>query len=542
MLRSRPLSLASSVALALLLAGCNMPKPEDLPGAKKNRDETTVEKGELVIEVVETGNIEAAKTVELKSRVGGRLAKLLVDEGVSVTEGQLIAVVDPQETQLQVNQQKAQLSGAEAGLERQRIDTAKRRELIQTNIARMRSRLAQMELEIKNQPVLSKANVDSATHALAAQERALTQVLKVTQPNLAVQVRNALQDARNNLANAQFEFERKQALLAKGYVSEREAQATELTLQLAISRFGEAESRVAHLPDEQRIERERQERQVAQARVDLVRAQTNRYQDKTKLEELKQARQQLSDAQADLRDLPSLAASQRQQAASVRQLQYQVADGDRQLGETQIKAPVAGVIAKRYVQQGELVTSSGSFNAGTAIVRIDDRSRLIVKLAINEIDIARMLVGQTATVTVDAVPESSFVAKVTKIAPAQNAAAGDAVVKYQVEVSIDGADDRLKSGMSAKVRVRTVDKKGVVKIPLQFLGTDDKGYFVMFPAANPKDPKSKPIRKDIKIGVKSGTEVEVTSGLVGGEKLVTPTYKGPKRQGMMQFGNSDEEE
>jgi RND family efflux transporter MFP subunit len=310
---------------------------------------------------------------------------------------------------------------------------------------------------------------------------------------------------------------------------------------LAHTRQTEAEARLARLPEEQRIERQRQERLVAQARTDLTRAQANRYQDKAKLEEHRQAKQQLSDALNDLKDMPSLKASQRQQAASVRQLRYQVADGDRQLGETQIKAPLGGVVAKRYVQQGELVTSSGSFNAGTAIVRIDDRSRLMVKLAINEIDIARMEVGQRAAVTVDAVPEASFVGKVTTIAPAQNAVGGDAVVKYRVEVTLDEADPRLKSGMSAKVRVRTVDQKGVVKIPIQFLGTDDKGNFVMLPAEKPKDPKSKPKRKDIKIGVKSGTEVVIVSGLAAGEKIVTPTYKGPPRQGMMQFGNEEEE-
>ncbi|MES1227642.1 MAG: efflux RND transporter periplasmic adaptor subunit [Armatimonadota bacterium] len=536
------ITLASTLFLAFAVAGCNMPKPEDMPGAKKSRDEGTAEKGDLLVEVVDTGNIEAAKMVEVKSRVGGRLARLLVDEGDIVSAGQLIAVVDPQETQLSVNQQKAQLAGAEAGLQRQRIDTGKRRVAIQNNIERMKSRLKQLEMELKNQPALTRASIGSATNSVAAQQRALDQLVKVTQPNTATQVQNALADAKNNLQNSQYEYDRRKGLLEKGYVSEKDVQAAELSLQLARTRLSEAQDRLTRLPEEQRIERERQEKVLAQSRNELDRATVNQFQDKSKEEEYRQAKQQLIDAQNDLKDLPSLGASERQQAASVQQLKYLVADGDRQLGETQIKAPITGVVAKRYIQQGELVTASGSFNAGTQIIRIDDRGKLLTKLNINEIDVARMQVGQTALMTVDAVPEVNFTGTVTKIAPAQNTSTGtDAVIKYQVEVTFDKGDDRLKAGMSAKCRIHTIDKKNVVKIGINFLGTDDKGHFVMLAPANKKDPKSKPTRVDIVIGAKSGTEVEVVSGLKGGEAIVTPSYKGPKRQGMMGPGGGDDE-
>lgn len=538
----RSITLAASIALALSLVGCNMPQGAALPGAKEKRDNGEAVKGDLVVEVIDTGNIEAVKTVEVKSQVGGRLDKLMVDEGDTVTEGQLIAVVDPQQTQLTVNQQKAQLSGALAGLQKQRIDTEKRRTQIQTNIARMKSRLAQMELELKNQPALTQAAVDSAASNVAAQEKALDALIHVTQLNTATSVKNGVTDAENNLRNAQLELDRRKGLLDKGYTSARDVESAQLQVELNQSRLAEARDRQKRLAEEQRIERERQERLLAQARSELDRASTNRFVDKSKQEEYRQAQQQLRDAENDLRDVPSLLAQQKQQQSSIDQLKFQVADGDRQLRETQIKAPLTGIVAKRYIQAGELVTPSGSFNAGTPIVRVDDRSRLLVKLNINEIDVARMQVGQNATLTVDAVPEASFTGKVTKLAPSQNAStATDAVVKYQVEVTLDGSDPRLKSGMSAKCRVRTVDLKNVVKIPVNFLGTDDKGNFVMLAPADPKDKKAKPTRREVKVGIKSATEIQITSGLSGGEKIVTPEYKGPKRQGF-NFGPDDEDQ
>jgi HlyD family secretion protein len=520
-----------------------MPQGAAVAGAKQKRDDGEVSKGDLVVEVVDTGNIEAVKSVEVKSQVNGRLDKLMVDDGDVVTAGQLIAVVDPQQTQLTVNQQKAQLTGALAGLQRQKIDTEKRRVQIQNNIARMKSRLSQMEMELKNQPALTQASVDSAANNVAAQEKALDALIHVTQLNTVTAVKNAVTDAGNNLRNAQLEMDRRKGLLEKGYASSRDVETAQLQVELAQSRLAEARDRQKRIVEEQRIERERQERLLAQAKSELDRATANRFVDKSKQEEYRQAQQQLRDAENDLRDLPSLMAQQKQQQSSIDQLKFQVEDGDRQLRETQIKAPLTGVVAKRYIQAGELVTASGSFNAGTPIVRVDDRSKLLVKLNINEIDVARMQIGQNATLTVDAVPEASFTGKVTKLAPSQNVTtAGDAVVKYQVEVTLDSSDQRLKSGMSAKCRVRTVDLKNVVKIPINFLGTDDTGYYVMIAPADPKDKKAKPTRRDVKVGVKSATEIQITSGLTGNEKLVTPAYKGPQRKGMMQFGGDDEDQ
>src|SRR5512138_1873817 len=64
---------------------------------KKSNDYKVV-RGDLVVNVVDTGTIDAVNSVEVKSRVSGRLSKLLVDEGYRVQQGQIIATIDPQET------------------------------------------------------------------------------------------------------------------------------------------------------------------------------------------------------------------------------------------------------------------------------------------------------------------------------------------------------------------------------------------------------------------------------------------------------------
>src|SRR5688500_8305406 len=99
------------VAVALVLRAGGRPD-------EKKESLATVTRGELIVKVVETGTIDAVKSVEVKSRASGRLARLLVDEGDFVEKGQLIGVIDPRETQLRVEQDAAQLRGARSAAEK----------------------------------------------------------------------------------------------------------------------------------------------------------------------------------------------------------------------------------------------------------------------------------------------------------------------------------------------------------------------------------------------------------------------------------------
>ena len=73
----------------------------------------TVKRGDVEIKVIETGTIEPLRKVELKSKVGGRLSKMLVDEGDRVKAGQTMALIDPEEINAQVAALDAQLKDRE---------------------------------------------------------------------------------------------------------------------------------------------------------------------------------------------------------------------------------------------------------------------------------------------------------------------------------------------------------------------------------------------------------------------------------------------
>lgn len=87
----------------------------------------TVERGDLAKSVVATGKIEPITKVEVKSKASGIVKKLLVDAGQRVTQGQLLAELDRDEIQAQVNQARAQLQAAEANLGAARADLERAR-------------------------------------------------------------------------------------------------------------------------------------------------------------------------------------------------------------------------------------------------------------------------------------------------------------------------------------------------------------------------------------------------------------------------------
>ena len=95
-----------------------------------------VTKGDVAVSIIETGTVDAVRTVEIKPQVTGRLAELFVDEGSMVVAGQLLAVIDPQETQLRVEQGRAQLMGAQSVVERSSLEIDQRRKTAKAALAR----------------------------------------------------------------------------------------------------------------------------------------------------------------------------------------------------------------------------------------------------------------------------------------------------------------------------------------------------------------------------------------------------------------------
>ncbi len=503
----------------------------------------TVAKGDVGITIIENGTVDSVKTVEIKPQVSGRLIRLLVDEGSVVKAGDLVAIIDPKPTQLQLDSSRAQLIGAQSSVDRTSIEISQRITTSRAAVVNAEARVRQLELDLRSAPALLQAEINQAKANLASAVQDKERFLSNSQPTQRASAKANLEEAEQNLKNAQIDLKRQQELEDKGYVATKTVESASLTVELAKARYGNAKTAYDRIEAGFNSELARAEESIKNAKAALSRASINLYTLDSKRQDLRSARADLDKARAGLADPSALEKSKLQSKASVMQIQASLQENERLLRETNVYSQISGIVTKRLLQVGENATGLGQFSSGTTIVRIEDRTQMRVKLAVNEIDVARLSIGMDAEVNVDAVPNKTLKGRVSKIAPAKQVAEGqtalvgsDSVVKYEVEIMLAEVDPGLKSGMSAKCTMRVANKKDVVFLPSEYTEKKGNDYFAYFPAANPKDPKSKPTSVPIKVGLVTSSKLEILSGLKAGDKVVKPEFKGPSRKGFMQMG------
>jgi len=191
------------------------------------------------------------------------------------------------------------------------------------------------------------------------------------------------------------------------------------------------------------------------------------------------------------------------------QAESMVGLANSQLNDATIIATMDGVIAKKHIDQGEVVTSAQMMKVAP-IVTIVDTEKVKVVLGIEEKDISRIRIGQNTEVRVDTWPERIFSGKVTNISPIVNPMNR----LSDVEIIIDNKDGALKPGMFARINIIIDVHENAVVIPFDATVSAESGLHVFIAQGD------KAVRKEIKKGFLDGTILEVTEGLKGGEELI----------------------
>ncbi|HWP31799.1 MAG TPA: efflux RND transporter periplasmic adaptor subunit [Fimbriimonadales bacterium] len=500
-----------------------------------------VERGELLVTVVESGNIEAVTHVEVKSRVSGRVSEIVVEEGDRIEKGDLIGKIDPQELRLQLEQTSAQLKGAESVVRRSEKNIPILQKELKEELVRAEARYLQAKRAMETQPALSQNSIQQARAAYEQAKQALELLISTTHPRERVNAEAEVRKAKATFENDKRNYERQVSLYQKGYVSERSVNDARTQMELSEANYQQAQDALARLKSRHETEVKNAQQNVKQAEAALNQALANAELDKNRNEEYREAKAAYEQAKNNLNRVELERQSLLQAAAQAEQLRIAVADNLRQLSETEIRAPISGVVTRKLVEPGELVTALSSFTGGTTVVEIADLSQLRVKLEVNEIDVAKIRKGMKAEIEIDAFPDRKFSGVISKIAPANvveaTATTASPVVKYGVEVLLTERDTRIKPGMSAKCTIKVLDKKNVLKVPIEYVGKDSKGFYVMVAKEVPK--KGKPPsteRREVRVGASSATHMEILSGVREGETVVMPPYEGPPRKGAIQIG------
>ncbi len=206
-----------------------------------------------------------------------------------------------------------------------------------------------------------------------------------------------------------------------------------------------------------------------------------------------------------------------QAQAQVQQAQSSLKQLEEQLSYTTITSPMDGVILSRDVELGDAVSSilvMGS--TATLVMTIGDVRQVYVQGKVDESDIGKVYLGQTARIKVESFKDKTFLGKVTRIAPL--GVEKDNVTTFEVRVSIDNPGGELKANMTANAEIILEEHKNVLTVPEQAVIYDkDRNASVEVP-----DPSQKKGRRkvDIKAGISNGTKTEVLAGLKSGDTVI----------------------
>ena len=245
---------------------------------------------------------------------------------------------------------------------------------------------------------------------------------------------------------------------------------------------------------------------------------------------------------------------------SVKSAEAALVEAEENLIKTSIYAPMSGTVSMLRVEKGERVLGT-QMMTGTEMMRIADLTRMEVEVEVNENDIVRVNLIDTASIEVDAYLGDKFKGIVTEIANAANTTglSTDQVTNFNVKVFIlqdsyehiyeQGITNPFRPGMSATVDIQTDSKYGILCVPIQAVTTrgdstmtDESAEFTE-ETDEPAEPETaekesdetlrelvflvsegKAVIKEVKSGIQDNNYIEILEGVSEGDEIITAPY------------------
>jgi HlyD family secretion protein len=211
---------------------------------------------------------------------------------------------------------------------------------------------------------------------------------------------------------------------------------------------------------------------------------------------------------------------------AVRQQQDTLSAAQQEYADHTLRSPFDGIVSTVSAQRGQSVSASSG-----AIELI--ATQRMAEISLNEIDVARVSVGQKATLTFDAIADTTLTGTVAEIDSVGTTSQG--VVTYGVKITFDTQDDRVRPGMSVSAAIITQIKSDVVMVPVSAVKTGAGGSIVQVVTgmtASQVSGSSQGVvvtqgleARVVVVGVSNDESVEITQGLTEGEVVVIRTIQ-----------------
>src|ERR1019366_2482348 len=227
------------------------------------------------------------------------------------------------------------------------------------------------------------------------------------------------------------------------------------------------------------------------------------------------------------------------------------------LQKTTYEAPYDGVITNLPVREGETVVMGIQNAPGSTLMTLADMSVITAEGKVDETDIVNVRMGQSADVTIDAIPRKIFhgtvseigdnaIVRSTGLSTSQATSTSEEAKDFKVVVTLTDPPPDLRPGLSTTAKITTATRSDVVSIPIQALTVRTKADLVPKDSANTGVQAAAPVESakakeeiqgvfvirhkkaefvPVDTGISGTTDIEVTKGVQAGDEVITGSYK-----------------
>ena len=518
----RLLGLLALSLTALVLAACGQRPGQDSAGTG---EQVTVFVGDLSASATAGGTLQPRQSANLAFTTQGRVADLLVEVGDTVEAGQSLIRLESDALERALQNAEESVIIQEANLA-QLTAPASAADLAaaQANVASAAAGLQAVEEgATAEQTAQAAANVRAAQANRDAAQARLAQTIGggAAQADILA-AENAVADAQERQLAAQRAHEQTLTCteLPNGQTfcppAEVEEQAR-YAAAAANAALAAAEAQLNALragADANAVAAARAQANAAQANLDAAQANLDLLQAGSTPAQLAQAQANLAQAAANLSRLQdgAGAAQVAQAEAAVAQARIGVERAAYNLAQATLTAPFAGTVTALNVEVGE--------QPAGPVLTLADTTAFEVALAVDELDLASLEIGQRATVVVDAFAGTELTGAVTTIAPRSSPSLNSAVVTYEVRVALEPSDLPLRINMTANADLVTAERQGVLLVPNRTIAVDrQRGTYTVNRVSGSGDSESV-MAVEVTIGLRDAQFTEIRSGLSEGDVLV----------------------
>lgn len=487
------------------------------PAPKINLERYTVvaTAQDLTDKITASGSVIPFQTANLSPKTSGRVARMFVEQGDRVIQGQKIAQMENAEVQASFAQAQANVQQAQANLNKAKNGTRIE------EIAQAQARLTQAQANLNKAKNGNRPEETAQVRAKLAQAQANFQMMSSIAPQQIEQANAQQLAASAKLKLAQAQIDRFRSLKQAGAIAQDKLDQATADYQTARANLLDAQQKLQQVRNSTQSEVNRSKATVTEVQQALRQSELG-----SRSEDVASLAAQVAQAQAAFQQAKNGSRPEEiaQLTAALAVANAQLQSARSQLEDSTVIAPFAGLITQRYASVGAFVTpttsaSTSTSATSTSIVAL--AKDMEVKAKVPEVDIGKIKVGQKVEVTADAFSDRPFQGTVRLVAP--EAVVEQNVTSFEVRIVLDTGKEVLRSGMNVNATFTGKRTSNALTVPTVAISSK-RGQTGVYVTGENNEPKF----KVIKVGGTVRDKIQVLEGLQAGDRVfidIPPGFK-----------------